>query len=200
MPIVSSGSIRMGADIGVELGNTSTSMISIGATAPRALAGVTSGAIRVAADFYGKSATAGAIITTNLFYVESALPFSSANVPGFNDQGCWGCSGQDGTGNEFQAFAFGYPSSPNNFLSIDELCGLSGGLQSHTAWSKLDKIEAYSGSGGTGSLIQSVSKTSFVGYPSAYNAGATAYYVPFSSAVINAGVAVAGSLKWYFNP
>lgn len=55
MPIPSSGAIRMGADIGVELGNTATSMISLGATAPRTLAGVPSGAIRLAADFYGKS-------------------------------------------------------------------------------------------------------------------------------------------------
>ena len=55
MALPASGAIRMGADIGVELGNTATSMISIGATAPRTLAGVPSGAIRVAADFYGKS-------------------------------------------------------------------------------------------------------------------------------------------------
>ena len=55
MPLPSSGAMRMAADIGVELGNTATSMISLGATAPRALANVTSGAIRVAADFYGKA-------------------------------------------------------------------------------------------------------------------------------------------------
>ena len=55
MPLPSSGAMRMGADIGVELGNTATSMISLGATAPRTLANVTSGAIRVAADFYGKA-------------------------------------------------------------------------------------------------------------------------------------------------
>lgn len=55
MPLPSSGAMRMGADIGVELGNTATSMISLGATAPRTLAGIPSGAIRVAADFYGKA-------------------------------------------------------------------------------------------------------------------------------------------------
>lgn len=55
MPLPSSGAMRMGADIGVELGNTATSMISLGATAPRTLAGVPSGAIRLAADFYGKA-------------------------------------------------------------------------------------------------------------------------------------------------
>jgi len=55
MALPASGAIRMGGDIGVELGNTATSMISLGATAPRTLAGVPSGAIRVAADFYGKS-------------------------------------------------------------------------------------------------------------------------------------------------
>ena len=55
MALPASGAIRMGGDIGVELGNTATSMISLGATAPRTLAGVPSGAIRVAADFYGKA-------------------------------------------------------------------------------------------------------------------------------------------------
>ena len=55
----------MGADIGVELGNTATSMISIGATAPRALAGVPSGAIRVAADFYGKASAFSFTISAN---------------------------------------------------------------------------------------------------------------------------------------
>lgn len=65
MALPASGAIRMGADIGVELGNTSTSMISIGATAPRTLAGVPSGAIRVAADFYGKSSAQSFTITTN---------------------------------------------------------------------------------------------------------------------------------------
>jgi hypothetical protein len=55
----------MGADIGVELGNTATSMISIGATAPRTLAGVPSGAIRVAADFYGKSSLFSFTISAN---------------------------------------------------------------------------------------------------------------------------------------
>lgn len=65
MALPASGAIRMGADIGVELGNTATSMISIGATAPRTLAGVPSGAIRVAADFYGKSSAQSFTITTN---------------------------------------------------------------------------------------------------------------------------------------
>ena len=65
MALPASGAIRMGGDIGVELGNTATSMISLGATAPRTLAGVPSGAIRVAADFYGKSSAQSFTITTN---------------------------------------------------------------------------------------------------------------------------------------
>ena len=55
MPLPSSGRMRMGADINVELGNSATAQISLGAAAPRALAGVPSGAIRLAADFYGKA-------------------------------------------------------------------------------------------------------------------------------------------------
>jgi hypothetical protein len=65
MALPANGAIRMSADIGVELGNTATSMISIGATAPRALAGVPSGAIRVAADFYGKSSLFSFTISAN---------------------------------------------------------------------------------------------------------------------------------------
>lgn len=201
MALQSSGKISF-SDINVELGRAANATLSSSDSAFRTLAGVSSGPISVKT-FLGKTNTGGsysAIIATNVVYNESALPFSSANVPGFNDAGCWGCCGQSGTSNPFQAAAFGYPSSPNNYLSIDDFCSLAGGLASHTAWSKLAKIEAYTGAGGTGSLIQSVDKASFVGYPSNLNAGATAYYVPFAAGVINSGVAVAGSLKWYFVP
>ena len=54
MPLQSSGQIDF-SDINVELGLTSTAQISLGSTATRALYGVSTGAIRLAADGYGKS-------------------------------------------------------------------------------------------------------------------------------------------------
>jgi plastocyanin len=56
MPLQSSGQIDF-SDINVELGLTSTAQISLGGAATRALYGVSSGAIRLAADGYGKSNT-----------------------------------------------------------------------------------------------------------------------------------------------
>jgi hypothetical protein len=54
MALVSSGQIDF-SDINVELGLTGTAQISLGGTATRTLFGVSSGAIRLAADGYGKS-------------------------------------------------------------------------------------------------------------------------------------------------
>jgi hypothetical protein len=54
MALPSSGNISFGA-INVELGSSTSTQLSIGGATTRALAGVASGAIRVAADFYGKS-------------------------------------------------------------------------------------------------------------------------------------------------
>lgn len=56
MAINSSGAVSFG-DINVELGLSRTAQISLGGAGPRTLAGVPSGAIRTAADFYGKSNT-----------------------------------------------------------------------------------------------------------------------------------------------
>jgi hypothetical protein len=47
--------MRLGADVNVELGLSATAQISLGSSAVRGLYGVASGAIRLAADGYGKS-------------------------------------------------------------------------------------------------------------------------------------------------
>jgi hypothetical protein len=54
MTIRSSGALPA-SEINTELGLSSTAQISLGGAVPRALAGVASGAVRLAADFYGKS-------------------------------------------------------------------------------------------------------------------------------------------------
>ena len=61
MALPSSGAMRMGADVNVELSKTATTLISLGQSDVRALYSVASGAIRLAADGYGKSSgpTAG---------------------------------------------------------------------------------------------------------------------------------------------
>ena len=65
MALPSSGAIRAGADVNVELGNSSTTQISLGQASVRSLYGVASGAIRLAADGYGKSGGFSATISTN---------------------------------------------------------------------------------------------------------------------------------------
>ncbi len=54
MALPSSGPIRLGADVNVELGLGSTTQISLGQASVRGLYGVASGAIRLAANGYGK--------------------------------------------------------------------------------------------------------------------------------------------------
>ena len=65
MALPASGTIRQGADVNVELGNSATTQISLGATGVRTLYGVASGAIRLATDGYGKSNAFTATISTN---------------------------------------------------------------------------------------------------------------------------------------
>lgn len=55
MALPSSGPMRLGADVNVELGFSATAQISLGSVAVRGLYGVASGAIRLAADGRGKS-------------------------------------------------------------------------------------------------------------------------------------------------
>lgn len=57
MALQTSGPIDI-SDINVELGNSATTQLNLGSTAARDLAGVSSGAIRLGADFYGKSSVA----------------------------------------------------------------------------------------------------------------------------------------------
>jgi hypothetical protein len=56
MALPASGRMRQGADVNVELGNSATTQISLGQASVRSLYSVASGAIRLAADGYGKSA------------------------------------------------------------------------------------------------------------------------------------------------
>lgn len=55
MALPSSGRMRLGSDVNVELGNSATAQIALGQASVRSLYGVASGAIRLAADGYGKS-------------------------------------------------------------------------------------------------------------------------------------------------
>lgn len=54
MTLPASGAMRMGADVDVQLGHSSSTSISLGGSECRTLSGVPSGAIRLGADFYGK--------------------------------------------------------------------------------------------------------------------------------------------------
>lgn len=65
MPLPSSGSMSMGANVNVELGNPSTTQIALGQASVRTLYGVASGEIRLAADGYGKSSAFAFTISSN---------------------------------------------------------------------------------------------------------------------------------------
>ena len=56
MALPASGKMSLGSNVNVELGNPATNMIALGQASVRSLYGVASGAIRLAADGYGKSA------------------------------------------------------------------------------------------------------------------------------------------------
>lgn len=66
MALGSTGAMRMGADVNVELGSSSTTQISLGQASVRTLTGVASGAVRFPTNFYGKSYATG--LSTALFY------------------------------------------------------------------------------------------------------------------------------------
>ena len=57
MTLPASGTMRMGADIDVQLGHSASTQISLGGSECRTLSGVASGVIRLGADFYGKPPT-----------------------------------------------------------------------------------------------------------------------------------------------
>lgn len=65
MTLQSSGAMAFG-DINVELGVARTTARPLGSAAARALAGVASGAIRTAADFYGKSSVVISIASDSI--------------------------------------------------------------------------------------------------------------------------------------
>ena len=65
MPLPSSGSMRLGADVNAELGISISTQISLGQASVRSLYGVASGTIKLAADGYGKSNAWAGTISTN---------------------------------------------------------------------------------------------------------------------------------------
>jgi len=66
MALGSTGAMRMGADVNVELGSASTTQISLGQASVRTLTGIASGAVMFPTNFYGKSFSTG--LSTALFY------------------------------------------------------------------------------------------------------------------------------------
>lgn len=85
MTLQSSGAMAFG-DINVELGVARTTARPLGGAAARALAGVASGAIRTAADFYGKSSVSvvftpdGGTTAGTAVFVNSDVVYQEAEV------------------------------------------------------------------------------------------------------------------------
>lgn len=70
MTLPSSGAMKLGGNVNVELGNSATAQISLGQSSVRNLYGIASGAIRLAADGYGKSSTFYLTISSNQIQVD----------------------------------------------------------------------------------------------------------------------------------
>jgi hypothetical protein len=82
MPLPASGRMRQGADVNVELGNSATAQISLGATGVRTLYGKASGAIRLAADGYSKALyVSGLYKTTYAGYHNETPSFFATATP-----------------------------------------------------------------------------------------------------------------------
>lgn len=80
MPLPSSGAMRMGADVNVELKFPATSQISLGSAGVRGLYKIPSGAIRLAADGYGKASSID--ITTNQINLDLYTYATTNGYPG----------------------------------------------------------------------------------------------------------------------
>lgn len=96
MTLPASGTIRLGADVDVELGYSSTTSISLGSTIVRSLYGISSGAIRLAADGYSKSVnkinyryfslSTQLYYTTNINYSNNGVSFCNIYGSAFSNQ------------------------------------------------------------------------------------------------------------------
>jgi hypothetical protein len=73
--------MRLGADVNVELGFSATAQISLGSVAVRGLYGVASGAIRLAADGYGKSSRVTLSYTFSAHTADASL--NVATISGY---------------------------------------------------------------------------------------------------------------------
>ena len=82
MTLPASGAMKMGANVNVELGNSATAQISLGQSTVRTLYGVASGAIRLAADGYGKSNRAVLSYTFTTNTTNASL--NVASIGGYN--------------------------------------------------------------------------------------------------------------------
>ena len=80
MTLPASGAMKMGGNVDVELSLSATAQISMGSTNVRTLYGIASGAIRLAADGYGKS---------NIFYYTFASNQNNINLNSFLTSQGW---------------------------------------------------------------------------------------------------------------
>ena len=77
MTLPASGAMKMGGNVDVELSLSATAQISMGSTNVRTLYGIASGAIRLAADGYGKSNRAAISYTFNTNTMNASLNVTS---------------------------------------------------------------------------------------------------------------------------
>ena len=201
MALPTSGSMTMG-NINVELGIARATQRSLGQSTTRSLYGVPSGAIRLAADGYGKSAVTVLVTTTGLNMYGSFSKYSYTVPSDWDNNSYWAVLNSNPNIME-TSYCQGYPT-----LSFD-LCignwGSSLSPISNPSYSRLTKVEFYNSSGG---LVQTINKSSFTTYYSGEIAQ-TCVRIPGVSSSLYYGASppeytpytpISGTtMKWYWN-
>lgn len=198
MPLPSSGAMTLG-NINVELGIARATQRGLGQSTTRALYGVASGAIRLAADGYGKSNAVIYTLTTSMneYGTISTANYSGQLPPNWNGNAYWAALNANPDIGE-TAFCQGYPTFSRD-ICVADWGGILSGVQANASWGSLTKVEFYSAAN---ALVQTVLKSSFTSYTTTVlGPTQTCFRIPGVSASLYSGNSpIAGTkIKWYFS-
>lgn len=184
-------------NVNVELGLARTTQRGLGQSTTRTLYGVASGAIRLAADGYGKSASVTYITTTAMseYGSMSKVYYPSTLPPNWSNNAYWAVLNSNPNAEE-SSYCQGWPTFSTD-ICLADWGGILSGVQANPSYASLTKVEFYSAGG---SLVQTIQKTSFTTYYfSGFNQ--TCVRIPGVSSSLYSGYSpISGTtIKWYFS-